>query len=175
MKVIIIAAIGKNNELGKDNKLLWKSKSDLEHFKALTKDYPLIMGRKTYDSLPGVLPNREHIVLTKGYIEPHRQVSKVISFKNAINLASLFGKDRCFIIGGGQVYKKALKANIVDEMYITRMDWSGEADTFFPEIDDSWLNQGVVTRFISDINWECYHYTKKQRCYSDTNTGNQFK
>lgn len=162
MKVVLIAAIGKNNELGKDNKLLWESKSDLKHFKSLTNTYPIIMGRNTYESLPGVLPNREHIVLTKGYLEPHSQVSEVTSLVNALNLASLFGKDKCFIIGGGQVYKEAMESDLIDEMYITHMDWTGEADMFFPEIDETWLNQGTVTKSYSDLNWECINYKKKR-------------
>lgn len=162
MKVCLIAAIGKNNELGKDNKLLWRSKSELKHFKSLTNTYPMIMGRKTFNSLPGILPEREHIVLTKNYIEPHRQVSEAASLRDAINLATMFGKDKCFIIGGGQVYKEALEEDLVDEMYITYVDWTGEADTFFPEIDKSWLDQGMLTKVYSDLNWECRYYKKKR-------------
>lgn len=138
MKVKLIAAIGNQNQLGKDNKLLWHIPKDLELFKKLTSSSPIIMGRKTFESLPGILPNREHIVITGNFdIPKHSLVTYVSSIHVAIDLLSSKEKDECWIIGGGEIYKQALEQNLVDELHISHVNYSGDADTFFPEIDYS--------------------------------------
>jgi len=146
MKISIIAAIGKNNEIGLNNQLLWKSESDLEHFKQLTLGKPIIMGRKTFESLPGILPGRPHYVVSSKPIYDNR-VNRVHSIEDA-----LLGtpSDEVFIIGGASIYEQALP--LADELHISHMNWTGEADTFFPEIGDEWTDGGMPVYTRPDIS-----------------------
>lgn len=125
--ISIIAAIGKNNELGKNGAMPWDIKEDLVYFKKVTMGSTMIMGRKTFESLPGILPGRPHVVLTrdKNYINKNIQVIR--------DLSEINNFENPFIIGGGQIYKETI--NQVDKLYITRIDKTFDADTFFPDID----------------------------------------
>ena len=129
--ITIIAAVGENNALGKDNKLIWHLSDDLKHFKNLTKGHHVIMGRKTFESMPKALPNRTNVVISrqKDYIAENAQV--VDSLEAALALAQ--EDDRPFIIGGGEIYSQALA--FADCIELTRVHDDFEADTFFPEID----------------------------------------
>ncbi len=145
MKVSIIAVIGKNRELGKNNKLLWHIKEDLQRFKALTVGHPIIMGRKTWESLPfKPLPSRTNIVVTRnsdfsfkggGLLKLAGSLEGAIEIaKNAAAFAQGFGEPKeVFIIGGGQIYKQALEKGLVDKLYLTLVDADSDADTFFPD------------------------------------------
>lgn len=160
MKINIIAAIGQNNEIGLNNQLLWKSKSDLEHFKQLTLGKPIIMGRKTFESLPGILPDRPHYVITNHpYIKnPPPGVSFCGSLESLLEILSA---DEVFIIGGASIYEQALP--LADELHISHMDWSGEADTFFPTIDESiWRERArTVSHYCDDgPDWVYRKYTR---------------
>ncbi len=125
--------MGKNREIGKDNQLLWHLPEDLKHFKRLTLNHPIIMGRKTFESLPGVLPNRTHIVLTqnKKFSPQNSNVIMVHSINEALkeaqNLSTLV-----FVIGGGELYRQFLP--IADQLELTQVEVALEADTFFPKI-----------------------------------------
>lgn len=134
--IILIAAIGKNNELGKDNGLLWHLPNDFKRFKKLTSHHFLIMGRKTFESLPGALPTRVHIVLTKNRKYGKEDAVVVYSMDEALQKAK--SKKDVYIIGGGEIYKKGLK--IADKMELTRVHSEfPEADTFFPDFSkDEW-------------------------------------
>lgn len=129
--ITIIAAVGENNSLGKDNKLIWHLSDDLKHFKNLTKGHHVIMGRKTFESMPKALPNRTNVVISrqKDYVAENAQV--VDSLETALALAQ--EDDRPFIIGGGEIYSQALA--FADCIELTRVHDDFEADTFFPEID----------------------------------------
>ena len=129
--ITIIAAVGENNALGKDNKLIWHLSDDLKHFKNLTKGHHVIMGRKTFESMPKALPNRTNVVISrqKDYVAENAQV--VDSLEAALALAQ--EDDRPFIIGGGEIYSQALA--FADCIELTRVHDDFEADTFFPEID----------------------------------------
>ena len=134
-ELTIIVAAGENNAIGKDNKLIWHLSDDLKHFKALTNGHHIIMGRKTFESFPKPLPNRTHVVITrqKDYKVPEG-VIVVNSLEDALD-ASRFDTQP-FVIGGGEIYKQAMP--LVDKLEITRVHADFEnADTFFPEIDDS--------------------------------------
>ncbi len=139
MKVSIIAAIGKNRELGKDNKLLWHIKEDLQRFKSLTVGHPIIMGRKTWESLPfKPLPNRINIVVTRDvdkFKDLYPFVSEIVSsIESAIERAKATSDAKeVFIIGGGQIYKEALEKGLVDKLYLTLVNADSDADTFFPD------------------------------------------
>ncbi len=129
--ITIIAAAGENNALGKDNKLIWHLSDDLKHFKNLTKGHHVIMGRKTFESMPKALPNRTNVVISrqKDYVAENAQV--VSSLEAALAFAQ--EDDRPFIIGGGEIYSQALA--FADCIELTRVHDDFEADTFFPEID----------------------------------------
>ena len=134
--ISMIAAIGKNRELGKGNDLLWKIPDDLKRFRSTTKGHPCVMGRKTYESIVAILgkplPNRTNIVVTHDANWIHEGVFPVSSIEDAIQLAKRKpGGDEIFIIGGGQIYE--LGISYADKLYLTLIDDSKEADSFFPE------------------------------------------
>ena len=138
MKVSIIAAIGKNRELGKDNKLIWHIKEDLQRFKKITSGHPIIMGRKTWDSLPfKPLPNRTNIVVTRnpGFSFAGGRLAKLVgSVGEALEIAKNSpGGEEVFIIGGGQIYEQTIKKGLVDKLYLTIVEGEFDADTFFPD------------------------------------------
>ena len=128
--ISIIAAIGTNRELGKNNKLLWHIPDDLKHFKRLTSGHPVIMGRKTYESIGRPLPDRINIIITKNSIYSVSNCIVVHSLKDALEIAKEKEKEEIFIIGGGQIYKEAI--NMADKLYLTKVDASYDADTYFP-------------------------------------------
>ncbi len=134
MKISIIAAIAKNRELGKNNKLLWRIPEDLKRFKALTLNHPVIMGRKTYESIGHTLPNRTNIIITRNihYIAPNCKIFD--SLEKSINFAKTIERDEIFIIGGGEIYKQALPH--ANKLYLTIVQSSFDADTFFPEYSE---------------------------------------
>jgi len=134
-ELTIIVAAGENNAIGKDNDLIWHLSDDLKHFKALTNDHHIIMGRKTFESFPKPLPNRTHIVITRqaDYKVPSG-VIVVNSLHDAIDAART--DQQPFIIGGGEIYKQAM--SLANKLEITRVHSTFEnADTFFPEIDEN--------------------------------------
>ena len=142
--ISIIAAIGKNNELGKANKLLWDLPADMKYFREKTAGRTVIMGRKTFESIGYPLPKRRNIVITRGPNYDKDGIETTSSLENALKLfpkkeKGSKGKDEeIFIIGGAEVYKQAI--DIVDKLYITHVDeMFTDADTYFPEITpDVW-------------------------------------
>ncbi len=136
MSVSIIAAISKNNVLGKENKLLWHLPKDFKLFKETTIGHPIIMGRKTFESLPKALPGRTNIVVTgdRNYIKEGAVVTH--SLEDAIKVGLSENKE-VFICGGGQIYKEALEKKLVDKIYLTEIDVGVEGDAFFPTFDKS--------------------------------------
>ena len=134
-ELTIIVAAGENNAIGKDNSLIWHLSDDLKHFKSLTNGHHIIMGRKTFESFPKPLPNRTHIVITRqaDYNVPIG-VIVVNSLHDAIDAAR--NDKQPFIIGGGEIYKQAMP--LADKLEITRVHADFDnADTFFPEIDNT--------------------------------------
>tara|TARA_B100000989_G_scaffold183658_1_gene138229 strand:- start:1433 stop:1933 length:501 start_codon:yes stop_codon:yes gene_type:complete len=134
--ITIIVAAAENDAIGKNNGLIWSLPDDLKRFKRLTSGHCIIMGRKTFDSFPGLLPNRKHIVISKkskSYFPD--EVIVVNNFEDAIKATS--EDENPFIIGGGQIYNIALKYS--DTIELTRVHKEFEADTFFPKINkDEW-------------------------------------
>ena len=129
-RITIIAAAASNNALGKDNKLIWHLSKDLQHFKTLTNGHAVIMGRKTFESMPRALPNRTNIVITRQSDFQAENITVASSLSKALNIALY--DPRPFIIGGGEIYKEAM--SIADEIELTRVHADFDADTFFPEI-----------------------------------------
>lgn len=136
MEKCIIVAISDNNAIGRDNALLWHISEDLKFFKRTTSGCPVIMGRKTYESIGRPLPKRTNIVVSRGFDAPEGVVV-VPSLQEAYKVASQGLSDenpRCFIIGGGQIYAQSM--HDADKLVVTHVHTIIEgADTFFPEID----------------------------------------
>jgi dihydrofolate reductase len=131
----IIAAIANRNVLGKDNKLIWHLPEDLKRFKSITSGKTIIMGRKTFESLGRVLPNRKHIILSHDtnftYDDENVQiVNDVEALKDYIESG-----EEHFVIGGATIYK--LLIPYTSKMYITKIDYDFEGDTYFPEIKET--------------------------------------
>jgi dihydrofolate reductase len=133
----MIAAVGANNELGKDNHLIWHLPDDFKRFKKLTTGHLIIMGRKTFESFPKPLPNRTHIIITRNEnyiptVPEGREKDVIIVHSLDAALIKASSKDTAFIIGGGEIYKQGLEVS--DKIELTRVHGSFDADTFFPEI-----------------------------------------
>jgi len=133
-KISLIAAIGENRELGKDNKLLLKIPEDMLHFKTVTMGHPVIMGRKTFASMGKPLEGRINIVLTKDKNYKAEGVLIAHTLEEAISLGESRDAREIFIIGGGEVYHQAIK--IADRLYLTVIHKKFDADTFFPNYAD---------------------------------------
>lgn len=134
-KISMIAAIASGNRaLGKGNKLIYYIPKDLERFKKITTGHPIIMGRKTFESIGHPLPKRTNIIITRDpeYFVEGAKVTR--SLDEAINEASKKEKEEIFIIGGGQIYKEAIQ--LADKLYLTIIEDNPEADTFFPSYSE---------------------------------------
>ncbi len=135
MKVSILLAIGKNNELGGNNALLWKLSDDMKLFKQLSMGHSIIMGRKTFESIGKPLPGRKNIVVTTSFIDVEG-IYTATDLNHAIEMARDSGDDEAFIIGGAQIFNYAV--DLADKMYLSFVDGTFEnADVFLPEIDYS--------------------------------------
>ena len=130
--VKIIVATSKNRIIGNDNKLIWKLSSDLKRFKELTTGNPVVMGRKTFESIGKPLPNRRNIIITRNENYEVDGCEIVSSLEEAFLLTN----NDCFIIGGGEIYKQSIE--VADKIYLTLVDCEVNGDTFFPDIDSTW-------------------------------------
>ena len=130
--ISLIVAATENNAIGKDNKMLFHIKEDLLFFKNTTINKTIVMGRKTFESLPGVLPFRKHIVLSrdKGYNVENQQVEIKHSLEEVLEEIK-FSKEEIFIIGGEEIYRQILEKNLADKIYITRIYKTVEMQTHF--------------------------------------------
>lgn len=152
-KISIVAAVADDYAIGYKKKLPWKISADLKHFKKLTTGHAVLMGKRTFESLPGgPLPDRKNIVLTsflseavvEGYFE-------AISVEDALEICS--GVEEIFVIGGSAVYKQFM--DLADKMYITWVHGEFKADTYFPEIDFSQWKEISKEDFPADEKNEC--------------------
>lgn len=150
----LIVAVGKNNEIGKNNQLLWHIPEDLKNFKKITTGKTVIMGRNTYESIGRALPNRKNIVLSKNFLEIEGKIkedrqkyenetTKLEFYDDFLKVIDKYKDldEEIFIIGGGQIYEKSLELGIVKRIYMSHVDFSDEdADAYFPKIDlDKWV------------------------------------
>lgn len=138
MKIALIVAMDQNNGIGKNNDLMWQLPADMKFFKETTNGHIVVTGRKNYESIPEKfrpLSNRENAVLTH---QPKYQAPGAHVFFSLTECLEYFKDEKeriVYIIGGGQIYAEVLKRNIVNEMLITHVDGTFDADTFFPEFD----------------------------------------
>ena len=137
MKIVLVAAIGENNVIGRDGQLPWRLKSDLKHFRGLTINKPVVMGRKTYESIGKPLKDRTNIVLTKdlglkvpgGVLATSLDAAMIMARQDATKR----GVDEIMVIGGGDVFERIMPK--ADRLEITHVHASPEGDAFFPPID----------------------------------------
>ena len=133
----IIVAIANQNVIGKDNKLIWHIPEDLKHFKEITTGHKIIMGRKTFESLGRVLPNRKHIILCND-LEMNIDDENVEILDDISKLNKYIeSEEECFVIGGATIYK--LLMPYANKMYITKIKQDFVGDVYFPEIkEEEW-------------------------------------
>ena len=154
----IIAAIGKNNELGLNNDLIWHLPNDLKYFKETTLNQTIVMGYNTFVSLGRVLPNRKHIVLSYQKI---KLPDCVIQFNNIDDLLNYIKDKDVFIIGGASLYN--LFIDKADRLYLTEIDDSHEADVYFPQFDKNLFDKEIIGS--NNDNGISYQFTLYKRRY----------
>ena len=152
-----IVAVAKNNAIGKDNKLIWHLPEDLKRFKKITSGKVIIMGRKTFESLGRVLPNRKHIILCND-MEMNIENENVEVLDDISKLDKYINSDEeCFVIGGATIYK--LLMPYANKMYITKINQSFEGDVWFPEIkEDMWKEISKEKGIKNEANPYDYEY-----------------
>lgn len=156
MEKCIIVAIADNNAIGRNNELLWHISEDLRFFKRTTLGSPVIMGRKTFESIGRALPGRVNIVVSRGF-STGEEVEVVSSLEGAFAVAEDTNLEKCFVIGGGQIYAQAL--DFADRLVVTHVHTVIEdADTFFPA-----------------INPEIWNVVQRSEMFTDEETGYQFE
>ncbi len=138
--ISMIVAMGENRLIGRDNGLPWHLPADLKFFKATTMGKPMIMGRKTFDSIGRPLPGRRTIVVTRNADWSHEGVEVASSLDDAFKFTE--GEDEVMVVGGAQIYEQALAK--ADRLYVTEVALSPEGDAYFPEISDT--EWGVASR-----------------------------
>lgn len=159
--ISIIVAIAKNYAIGKNNELLWHISEDLKRFKRLTTGHHVIMGKKTFESLPnGPLPNRTNVVITDISGEKIEGCVMAYSIEDALEICKVDSES--FVIGGGMIYRQFLP--LADKLYLTFVHDEFEADTFFPEINfNDWIEISKEEHFQDDNNPMDYTYRILER------------
>ncbi|MDD3340833.1 MAG: dihydrofolate reductase [Bacilli bacterium] len=160
----LIAAIGKNRELGYHNDLIWRIKEDLNFFKHTTMGSYIIMGKNTYNSLPKSLPGRQYMVLTSDpTITATDKLQAFRNLKDILEIVNVHPSDSFYVVGGGQVYNSLLP--YVNSMHLTEIQDSYEkADTFFPTFDkEEWTQKASPILQENDIEYKHILYLRKEQ------------
>lgn len=159
MKLSMIAAIGKNRELGKNNDLIWHLPSDLKFFKEQTKGHTIVMGRKTFESLPGMLPNRHHIVISRSNPNLDERVEIIKDIETFLEKYKNVDEE-IFVIGGAQIYTQMLP--YADRLVLTEIEKDYDADVYFPEFNkDDYISNELTDMFENDTYYKHVEYIKK--------------
>jgi dihydrofolate reductase len=170
MIVSIIVAATENNVIGGNNQLLWRLPNDMKRFKSVTTGNTVIMGRKTYDSMGGALPNRRNIVISRDTALKIEGCETVNSLEDALQRSA--GEKEVFVIGGGRIYEQAWDK--ADKLYLTRVHTEKEGDTFIPEIRaDEWTEERRESHPADGKHPYAYSfiiYTKKRHTQHHPNT-----
>lgn len=168
MKLALIVAMDRERGIGKDNDLMWHLPVDMQFFKATTSGHIVVTGRKNYDSIPErfrPLPNRENAVLTRNSSYDAPGAMLFSSLENCLEHYRFEEERTIFIIGGGQIYKEAMALNILSELYITHVEGSFGADTFFPTFDLNLWEANMLLQHPADekhqVGFEIVKYTRK--------------
>jgi dihydrofolate reductase len=143
MQIVAVVAMSENRVIGRDGDLPWRISADLKHFKAVTMGYPILMGRKTWESLGRPLPGRRNIVITRNADFAVNGTERAASLDDA--LAMCAGAEKAMIIGGGQIYKEIMDR--LDVIELTEVHAETDGDTYFPEIDPADWRETSRERF----------------------------
>lgn len=157
MKISMIACVGKNLELGKNNKLIWSLKKDLNYFKKVTEGKMVVMGKNTFLSLPSLLKNRQNVIISKTLINNKLEIySSILDFLNKYQDY----QEEIFIIGGASIYKQFLE--LATKLYLTEVNLEDKtADTYFPEFDKNKYQKEIIAEEME--NGIQYTYTLYRR------------
>ncbi len=168
MKISLIVAMDKDRGIGKNNDLMWYLPSDMRFFKETTSGHVVVMGRKNYESIPEKyrpLPNRENVVLTRNESYVAEDCNVFHSLEECLSYYKTEEERTVFIIGGGEIYRQALEMNVIDEMYISHINHSYGADTFFPSFDlKDWTVETILEQARDEkhgASFSVIRYTKK--------------
>ena len=157
MSVSMIAAVGKNLGLGKNNNLIWHFKEDMKFFKDTTMGHTVVMGRKTFESLPKALPGRKNIVISSNAEYQAQGATVVTSVEEALQIAD---NEEIFVIGGGKIYAEFLP--YADKLYLTEINAEcADADTYFPQFNKSEYIKEIINCYDID-GVEFYHVVYKK-------------
>lgn len=159
MKKIIIVAIASNNVIGKENgQMPWHIKEEFKHFKDTTFGFPVIMGRKTFETLGKPLKGRLNIIITrnKNFNVEYDDVMIFDSLEKSFEHCQLLNFEKIFIIGGGEIYAQSI--NLVDEMIISKMNFRAEGEIYFPEINE---NEWIVEKLFEKEQFAVFNYRRK--------------
>lgn len=164
MIISLIVAIDKNGLMGVNNELPWHLPNDLKYFKKTTLGKPVIMGRKTYESIGKALPKRVNIVVSRNPLTFYNDAITVTHINDAIDIARLETNEECFIIGGAEMFNLAIKENLLDRVYITIVDnkfSTNKKDNniyFNKFFVDDWDLKSAVNQYIDDKNKYELHF-----------------
>lgn len=157
----LVVAKSDNNVIGHDNQLIWHLPNDLKHFKEITTGHPIIMGRKTFESIGRPLPNRTNIIITRNKNYSIENTKVAHSLNEAIEIAKKIDED-IFILGGGKIYEQAL--DLVDILEVTEVHGNFEGDTYFPEIDlNVWKEISRIKHHKDEKNKFDYSFVRYER------------
>lgn len=158
MRLIEIAAVGKDKELGKDNDLVWHFSEDMKFFRRQTKGHSVVMGRKTFESLPSMLPGRHHIVISRSKPQLPEEV-EVFETLHAFLEAYKDKDEDIYVIGGREIYHQLLPYAKI--LYLTEINATCQADVFFPDFDASLYHRTVLGKESEDgIDYQFVKYEK---------------
>lgn len=156
--ITLIAAIGKNNELGKDNELIWHIPDDMKFFKEQTINKKIILGRKTLESLNGLLPKRIHLVLTHQKLEEQENLKVYNNISDLLNYLNTLDEE-VMVIGGAKIYEEFLP--YANKVVLTEIEATAKADAYFPKLDKTkWKKEALVTK---EYNGITYHHVIYER------------
>ena len=151
--ITLIAACSKNRVIGKDNKLIWHLPEDLKRFKDLTLGNPIVMGRKTYESIGKSLPGRLNIILTKNR---DFKADNCLIYNNIYDMLEIYQQSNLFVIGGGEIYNMFLP--YAKKIELTLIDRDFEGDTFFPQLGSDWIESNVETNSNGEFEYKYITY-----------------
>lgn len=163
MKISIICAISKNRVIGKDNQLIWHIPEDLKHFKNLTQNNAILMGRKTFESIGRLLPNRLNIILTRDKSFKCLGAVVIHEIDDVFNLSELQNNDKeLFIIGGAEIYKQWIHRKELTRMYLTEIHETFDGDAFFPNFNLSeWTTASRESKEYENLRYDFVCYEKR--------------
>lgn len=158
-----LVARSRNNIIGNNNNLPWSLKDDLAHFKSYTLNKPILMGRKTYESIGRPLPNRTSIVITSKKLDAKDDLVSLDSIESALSLAKEIYSDEIIIIGGGEIFQATIE--LANKLVISEVDCKIEGEIFYPEINLETWNKKVISEYqkneVNDYDFKIIAYERR--------------